>query len=748
MQEKNTTQIWEEFKGTKWKTNVDVREFIVKNYEPYKGGHEFLVGPSQKTAILRDKFLELLVEEKKRGGVYNLDADRVISVMSHPAGYMDKENEVIVGFQTDEPLKRGLNPFGGIKMAREGAEAYGYKVGELVEEQFKYATTHNCGVFKAYTPEMKKLRKNGVITGLPDAYGRGRIIGDYRRLALYGADKLLIDKKREKDELGGHMTNEKIRLREELQGQIDFLSKLKDMAKLYGYDISNPATNAKEAIQWTYFAYLGSIKESNGAAMSLGRVSTFFDIYIERDIKNGTLTEESAQELIDQFVLKLRMARHLRTPAYNDLFAGDPTWVTEAIGGMGLDGRTMVTKTSFRFMHTLYNLETAPEPNMTVLWSNNLPEKFKLYCAKVSHDTSSIQYENDDLMRGIFTDDYGIACCVSAMTLGKQMQYFGARCNIAKLLLLCLNGGKDELTGEQILPEIPDYKVMLKEDGTLDFKKVQKHFLKSVDYLCEQYVNTMNIIHYMHDKYAYENVQMSFHDAKVERLMAFGIAGISVLADSLSAIKFAKVTPKTDEKGIVVDYAVDGDFPTFGNDDNKVDKIAQEVVEYFYNSLKKTPCHRDATHTLSLLTITSNVVYGKLTGNTPCGRKLGQPFAPGANPYHNREKHGAVASLNSVAKLSYEFCRDGISNTFSISPQSLGKEEKTVFSNIATLLDGYFKNGGFHLNVNMHKKEELQKAHEAPKEYPNLTVRVSGYAVRFGVLSSKHREEVLDRTFF
>ncbi|MCL2860822.1 MAG: formate C-acetyltransferase [Firmicutes bacterium] len=748
MQE-NKNQGWDNFKGTKWKNKIDVRHFIVKNFTPYKGGHDFLVGASAKTAVLRDKYLELLNEEKKRGGVYKIDSEKVISVLSHDAGYLDKENEVIVGLQTDEPLKRGLNPFGGIRMARTSAIAYGHKVSDLVEEQFKYKTTHNDGVYRVYTPEMKKFRNNGVITGLPDAYGRGRIIGDYRRVALYGVDKLIEEKMNDFVEMGnGYMSDERIRLREELYRQREFLWKLKDMALLYGHDISNPAKNAKEAVQWTYYAYLGAIKEANGAAMSLGRVSTFFDIYIEKDIADGILTETEAQELIDQFVLKLRMARHLRTPEYNDLFVGDPTWVTEAIGGMCEDGRTMVTKTSFRFLHTLYNLETAPEPNMTVLWSKDLPEKFKLYCAKVSHDTSSVQYENDDLMREPFGDDYGIACCVSAMTLGKQMQYFGARCNIVKLLLLCLNGGKDEMTGDQILPESPNYKEMLKDGGVLDYKKVKKRFLESVDYLCEQYVNTMNIIHFMHDKYAYEKVQMALHDTKVERLMAFGIAGISVLADSLSAIKYAKVTPITDERGIVVDYLVEGEFPTFGNDEEGVDDIAKEVVEYFYSSLKKTPCYRDAIHTLSLLTITSNVVYGKLTGNTPCGRKEGEPFAPGANPYHNREKHGALASLNSVAKLSYDYCKDGISNTFSIAPKSLGKNEKMIFENISALLDGYFKSGGFHLNVNMHKKEDLQKAHEAPKEYPNLTVRVSGYAVRFGVLSTKHRQEVLDRTFF
>ncbi|MCL2555949.1 MAG: formate C-acetyltransferase [Firmicutes bacterium] len=737
---------WKNFCGQKWQEKIDVRQFIVDNFSPYEGDHKFLAGVSTKTAKLRDAFFKLLEKEKDNGGVLDVDTSVPAGVLSHKAGYLDKKNELIKGFQTDEPLKRLLNPYGGIKMAREACTAYGYKVSDKVEEQFKYKTTHNDGVFKVYTPEMKKFRKNGVITGLPDAYGRGRIIGDYRRLALYGADKLIAEKQKDFSELGERtMTDDVIILREEVFHQIESLNNLKEMAALYGDDISKPAANSREAVQWTYYAYLGAIKEANGAAMSLGRVSTFFDIYFEKDLKSGAIDENGVQELVDQFVLKLRMARHLRTPDYNALFAGDPTWVTEAIGGMCIDGRTMVTKTSFRFLHTLYNLDTAPEPNMTVLWSKDLPNNFKKYCAKVSHDTSSVQYENDDLMKPIFGDDYGIACCVSAMTLGKQMQYFGARCNIVKLLLLALNGGKDELSGEQILPERIGFNDPAKP---LDYEKVKKSFYECVDYLCKQYVNTMNVIHYMHNKYAYESVQLAFHDTNVEKLMAFGIAGISVLADSLSAIKHAKVTPIVDKNGLIVDFDTKGDFPTFGNDDERVDNIAAEIVEYFYKSLQKTPCHRGAKHTLSVLTITSNVVYGKLTGNTPCGRRTGVPFAPGANPFHNREKNGALASLNSVAKLNYECCQDGISNTFSIVPKTLGKEEDAVLSNLVQMMDGYFANGGFHLNVNMHTKEDLEKAHKDPDKYPHLTIRVSGYAVRFSVLSPKHREEVISRTFF
>ena len=737
---------WKNFKGQKWQQKIDVIQFIIDNYDAYEGDHSFLASITPKTKKLRDAFFKLLEKEKEKDGVLDIDTTVAAGVLSHKSGYLDKKNELIKGLQTDAPLKRLLNPFGGMKMAKEACEAYGYKVDPKLDEEFKHKTTHNDAVFRVYTPEMKKFRQNGVITGLPDAYGRGRIIGDYRRVALYGADRLIQEKKQDFSDLGERtMTDDIIILREEVAKQIKSLNNLKTMAELYGDDISLPASNSREAVQWTYYAYLGAIKEANGAAMSLGRVSTFLDIYFARDLAAGIIDEKGVQELVDQFVLKLRMARHLRTPAYNKLFAGDPTWVTEAIGGMCLDGRTMVTKTSFRFLHTLYNLDTAPEPNMTVLWSKDLPHNFKQYCAKVSHDTSSIQYENDDLMKPIFGDDYGIACCVSAMSLGKQMQYFGARCNIVKLLLMALNGGKDELSGEQILPERISFN---DTSSPLDYDRVKKSFYECIDYLCAQYVNTMNIIHYMHNKYAYESVQLALHDTKVEKLMAFGIAGISVLADSLSAIKHAKVVPIVDKNGLIVDFDTKGDFPTFGNDDERVDNIAAEVVEYFYKSLQKTPCHRDAKHTLSVLTITSNVVYGQLTGNTPCGRREGVPFAPGANPFHNREKNGALASLNSVSKLNYDCCQDGISNTFSIVPKTLGKEEDIILDNLVQMMDGYFANGGFHLNVNMHTKEDLEKAHKDPDKYPHLTIRVSGYAVRFSVLSEKHREEVISRTFF
>ena len=741
MKTQTTTQA---FKAGNWQKAIDVRDFISTNYTPYTGDDSFLCGISTKTKALHKKYTELLLEEKKRGGVYDIDTQNVSGLTNFKPGYMDKPNEVIVGFQTDHPLKRIVNPYGGMRMAAQACEAYGYKVDPKIEEIFSYVTTHNDGVFRAYSKEMLKLRKSGVLTGLPDAYGRGRVIGDYRRVALYGVDKLIEAKKADFTELEkGDMTEEVIRLREEVNRQIAFLEQLKFMAAEYGHDVSRPAANAAEAVQWTYYAYLGAIKEQNGAAMSLGRVSTFLDIYIEKDIAAGILTEEGAQELIDQFVLKLRMARQLRTPDYNELFAGDPTWVTEAIGGMNKDGRTLVTKTSFRFMHTLYNLEAAPEPNMTVLWSKNLPENFKLYCSKVSIETSSVQYENDDLMLPVYGDDYGISCCVSAMALGKQMQYFGARCNLAKLLLVAINGGRDEITGEVMNMEMKPLK-----QGVLNYDAVLKQYLKYIDWLAKCYVNTMNVIHFMHDKYAYEKLQMALHDTVVERLMAFGIAGLSVVADSLSAIKYATVNTVADETGLVVDYKVEGEFPKFGNDDSRVDEIAAFIAEYFYKALTKTKAYRGSIHTLSILTITSNVMYGLKTGNTPCGRRKGEAFAPGANPLHNREKHGALASLNSVAKIDYKYCRDGVSNTFSVSPNTLGKNEDTVRKNMASILDGYFAKGGHHLNVNVFNREKLVEAHKEPEKFPFLTIRVSGYAVKFGVLSTKHREEVLSRTFF
>jgi len=727
-----------------WQKKIDVRDFIQKNYTPYTGDDSFLSTISDKTESLRLKYVDLLLEEKKRGGVYDIDTENIASLTAFGPGYMDKENEEIVGFQTDSPLKRIINPFGGIRMAKAACEAYGYTMSPKIDASFRYKTTHNDGVFRVYTKEMLKLRKSGILTGLPDAYGRGRIIGDYRRVALYGVDALIAAKKADFAELeNGDMTEEVIRLREDVFRQVAQLEKLKKMAAMYGHDVSMPATNAKEAIQWTYYGYLGAIKEANGAAMSLGRVSTFFDVYIQKDIDAGVLTEQAAQELIDQFVLKLRMARQLRTPDYNELFAGDPTWVTEAIGGMGKDGRTLVTKTSFRFLHTLYNLKPAPEPNMTVLWAQELPEGFKNFCAKISVDTSSVQYENDDLMRPEYGDDYGISCCVSAMTIGKQMQYFGARCNLAKLLLVSMNGGRDEITGDQVAFTAP-----VMNEGKLDYDKVLKQYKKYIDWLAKAYVNTMNVIHYMHDKYAYEKLMMGLHDTEVDRLMAFGIAGLSVVADSLSAIKYGTVTPITDDTGLIVDYKTEGEFPKFGNDDKRVDDIAVELTKYFYKQLTKTKAYRGAIHTLSLLTITSNVMYGLKTGNTPCTRRKGEAFAPGANPLHNREKHGALASLNSVSKLDYKYCRDGISNTFSVTPSTLGKESTVVYKNLSTILDGYFKNGGHHLNINVFNREELVEAHKAPEKYPFLTIRVSGYAVKFGVLSTKHREEVLSRTFF
>ncbi len=734
---------WSGFAAGAWQNEINVRDFIQQNYKPYEGNADFLAGATERTEKLMKKLEGLFALERQFGGVLDVDTATVSSLTSYSPGYLDKDNEIIVGMQTNRPLKRGVNPFGGIRMARQACEAYGYKLSEQIEQEFRYRTTHNDGVFRAYTDEMRAARKCHVITGLPDAYGRGRIIGDYRRVALYGVDKLIAEKKKDKAALsGGAFQTETIRLDEELYRQIAFLGYLKEMAQMYGFDISEPAANTREAVQWTYFAYLAAIKEQNGAAMSLGRVSTFFDIYIERDLSNGTLTEEGVQEILDDFVMKLRMARHLRTPEYNELFGGDPMWITEAVGGMGEDGRTLVTKSSFRILNTLYTLAPAPEPNLTVLWSTSLPEGFKRFCAKVSADTDSIQYENDDVMRPIYGDDYAIACCVSAMKIGKQMQFFGARCNLAKLLLIAINGGYDTTSGMHIGPQM---KVMDAEK--LDFDAVMERYDIYIQWLSRLYVNTMNIIHYMHDKYAYEKLQMALHDTEVERFMAFGIAGLSVVADSLSAIKYANVRPVRDTDGFIVDFETVGDFPKYGNDDDRVDLLAKDMTHRFITELRKTPTYRRSIHTLSVLTITSNVMYGKNTGATPDGRHAAAPFAPGANPMHNREENGALASLNSVAKISYDDCRDGISNTFSITPEALGRSEEERVSNLVSVLDGYFAKKAHHINVNVLNRETLMKAYENPEAYPNLTIRVSGYAVHFNKLSREHQREVISRTF-
>lgn len=734
---------WNGFKSGKWQNEINVRDFIQSNYTEYTGDNAFLAGATDRTKALMKKLEDLFKLERQFGGVLDIDTATVSSLTSYSPGYIDKENEIIVGMQTNRPLKRGVNPFGGIRMARQACEAYGYKLSDKIEDEFKFRTTHNDGVFRAYTDEMRQARKCHVITGLPDAYGRGRIIGDYRRVALYGVDKLIEEKKKDKAALSGKaFDTATIRLDEELYRQIAYLGYLKDMAEMYGFDISQPAENAREAIQWTYFAYLAAIKEQNGAAMSLGRTSTFFDIYIERDIQNGILTEEGAQELMDDFVMKLRIARHLRTPEYNDLFGGDPMWITEAVGGVGEDGRTLVTKNSFRVLNTLYTLGSSPEPNLTVLWSNALPEGFKKFCAKVSCDTDSIQYENDDVMRPIYGDDYAIACCVSAMKVGKQMQFFGARCNLAKLLLIAINGGYDTTSGMKIGPQMP----VLSGDK-LDFDEVMERYAIYIEWLSKLYVNTMNIIHYMHDKYAYEKIQMALHDTEVERFMAFGVAGLSVVADSLSAVKFANVAPIRNDDGYITDFNTVGDFPKFGNDDDRVDLIAKDITHRVITELRKTPTYRHAIHTLSVLTITSNVMYGRHTGATPDGRKASAPFAPGANPMHNREENGALASLNSVAKLSYDDCRDGISNTFSITPETLGRDEDERVSNLVSILDGYFAKKAHHINVNVLNRETLMKAYEDPEAYPNLTIRVSGYAVNFHKLSRAQQREVISRTF-
>ncbi len=738
-----THKNWNGFKEGKWQDEINVRDFIQQNYTEYKGDSSFLAGATERTKSMMKKVQSLFDLERQYGGVLDIDTATVSSLTSYAPGYVDKANEIIVGLQTNRPLKRGVNPFGGMRMAKQACEAYGYELSSKVQEEFRFRTTHNDGVFRAYTDEMRAARKCHVITGLPDAYGRGRIIGDYRRVALYGVDKLIKEKKADKNALSSEPFNtEQIRLGEELYQQIAFLGYMKEMAAMYGFDISEPAKDSREAVQWTYFAYLAAIKEQNGAAMSLGRVSTFFDIYFERDIANGALTEEGAQELMDDFVMKLRMARHLRTPEYNELFGGDPMWITEAVGGMGEDGRTLVTKNSFRVLNTLYTLGSSPEPNLTVLWSNELPEGFKKFCAKVSVDTDSIQYENDDLMRPIYGDDYAIACCVSAMKVGKQMQFFGARCNLAKLLLIAINGGYDTTSGMHIGPQMP-----MLDSEKLDYNEVTERFDIYIQWLSQLYVNTMNVIHYMHDKYAYEKTQMALHDTDVERFMAFGIAGLSVVADSLSAIKYANVRPIKGSNGFISDFETTGEFPKYGNDDDRVDLIAKDMAHKVITELRKTSTYKKAIHTLSVLTITSNVMYGKNTGATPDGRKASAPFAPGANPMHNRETNGALASLNSVAKISYDDCRDGISNTFSITPDALGKDEEERVGNLVAILDGYFKKNAHHINVNVLNRETLMEAYNNPEAYPNLTIRVSGYAVNFHKLSREQQREVISRTF-
>ncbi len=733
---------WQGFKGEKWQKEINVRDFILNNITVYNGDESFLAGATDATNELWKQVMELTKQERENGGVLDMDTEIVSTITSHEPGYLNKELEKVVGFQTDKPFKRSLQPFGGIRMAEQSCESYGFKVDEEISRIFRdWRKTHNQGVFDVYNDEMKAARKSGVITGLPDAYGRGRIIGDYRRVALYGVDRLIEEKKKDLQLTSKTMSDDVIRLREELSEQIRSLMELKQMAASYGFDISKPATNAREAFQWLYFAYLAAIKEQNGAAMSLGRTSTFLDIYIERDLQNGALTEEEAQELVDHFVMKLRLVKFARTPDYNELFSGDPTWVTESIGGIALDGRPLVTKNSFRFLHTLDNLGPAPEPNLTVLWSPKLPEGFKNYCAKMSIKTSAIQYENDEIMRPEYGDDYGIACCVSAMRIGKQMQFFGARANLAKALLYAINGGKDEKSKMQVGPEFAPI-----TSEVLDYNEVMHKFDMTMEWLAELYINTLNVIHYMHDKYSYERIEMALHDTEIVRTMATGIAGLSVVADSLSAIKYAKVKPIRDENGIAVDFEIEGDFPKYGNNDDRVDSIAVELVERFMKKLRKHKTYRNSVHTMSILTITSNVVYGKKTGNTPDGRRAGEPFAPGANPMHGRDTKGALASMLSVAKLPYEYALDGISNTFSIIPKALGKEEETQIRNLVSLLDGYAVKGGHHLNINVFNRDTLMDAMEHPEKYPQLTIRVSGYAVNFIKLTREQQIDVINRT--
>lgn len=734
---------WKGFRTGEWRHLVNVRNFIQKNYTPYAGDERFLAPTSERTRKVWDKSHELILEELYKG-ILDVETDAISGINNFAPGYIDRDNEVIVGLQTDAPLKRIVNLYGGMRMAESALEQYGYKLNPEIEKHFRtYRKTHNDGVFDAYPHRTRVARTVGLLTGLPDAYGRGRIVGDYRRVPLYGTDFLIEEKKKDLDALDGAMTDERIRLREEVQMQIRALQEMALMAKGYGCDITKPAETAHDAVQSLYMAYLAGVKENNGAATSLGRTATFLDIYIQRDLDNGTLDESGAQELIDQFIIKLRLVRHLRTPEYNELFGGDPTWITESLGGMGIDGRTLVTRNTFRYLHTLTNLGTAPEPNLTVLWSQNLPDAFKRYCTKMSIDTDSIQYENDDIMRPMYGDDYCIACCVSAMAVGKQMQFFGARANLAKSLLYAINGGVDEKKGLLVIPEIQK-----DDDEVLDYPKVLANYKKVLSYVAELYVDTINIIHFMHDKYAYESSQMALHDTLVERLAAFGVAGLSIAADSLSAIKFAKVKPVRNENGIAVDFVTEGDFPKYGNDDDRVDDIAVEIVSYFSAELKKHALYRGAIHTLSALTITSNVMYGKKTGSTPDGRKAGEPFAPGANPMHGRDESGALASLNSVAKIPYRaVCQDGVSNTFSIVPNTLGKTAEERRSNLVQILDGYFVQGAHHLNVNVMNREILLDAMEHPEKYPTLTIRVSGYAVNFNRLSREQQLEVVKRTF-
>ena len=734
---------WEGFAPGEWQRSIDVRSFIQKNFTLYEGGERFLAPATAHTKAVWEKCEALLKQELEKG-VLDVETKRFSGIDNFEPGYIDRDNEVIVGLQTDAPLKRIVNPYGGMRCAKASLEQYGYALDEEMEHTFsEYRKTHNEGVFDAYPARVRAARHAGLLTGLPDAYGRGRIIGDYRRVALYGIDALAEEKRRDLDALDGPMTEERIRLREEVSEQIRALGKIKAMAARYGVDISRPAKDAKEAVQFLYMAYLAGIKENNGAATSLGRTSTFLDIYIERDLARGAITEAEAQELIDQFVIKLRLVRHLRTPDYNELFGGDPTWVTESIGGISLDGKPLVTKTSFRILHTLTNLGTAPEPNLTVLWSEHLPHKFKRYCAKMSIATDSIQYENDDIMRPVYGDDYAIACCVSAMRVGKQMQFFGARCNLAKALLYAINGGVDEVKGGVIVPGIEPL-----AGEVLEYDKVRANYEKVLEYTAGLYADTMDIIHYMHDKYAYEAGQMALHDTNVERIMAFGVAGLSVAADSLSAIRWARVRPVRNAQGIAVDFVIEGDFPKYGNDDDRADDEAVYIVRKFSSELKKHPLYRNAVHTLSVLTITSNVMYGKKTGATPDGRKAGEAFAPGANPMHGRDSHGALASLNSVAKLPYrDVCQDGVSNTFSIIPKALGWDEESREVNLVSILDGYFQQGAHHLNVNVLNRELLLDAMDHPEKYPALTIRVSGYAVNFHRLSRAQQEEVVRRTF-
>ena len=735
---------WKGFTNGVWQNEVNVRDFILKNFTPYKGDESFLAGPTESTSKLWDQVMELSKQEREAGGVLDADTKVVSTITSHGPGYLNKELEQIVGFQTDKPFKRSLMPFGGIRMAKTALESYGFELDKEVEQIFTdWRKTHNQGVFDVYTPEMRAARHAGVITGLPDAYGRGRIIGDYRRVALYGVDFLMKEKLREYQYMGdGTMSPDVIRDREEYSEQYRALKELKEMAASYGYDISQPATNAKEAVQWLYFGYLAAIKEQNGAAMSLGRTSTFLDIYFERDLQNGTLTEQEAQEVIDHFIMKLRLVKFARTPEYNELYSGDPTWVTESIGGMALDGRPLVTKNSFRFLHTLDNLGPAPEPNLTILWSTGLPKAFKDYAAKMSIKSSAIQYENDDLMREQWGDDYGIACCVSAMRIGKQMQFFGARVNIAKALLYAINGGVDERYKQQIGPT---YQAITSE--YLNYDEVMEKYDKMLDWLCGLYVNTLNVIHYMHDKYAYERIEMALHDREILRTMACGIAGLSVAADSLSAIKYAKVKTVRDENGLVVDYEIEGDYPKYGNNDDRVDEIAVSLVKEIMNKVRKHKTYREAVPTQSVLTITSNVVYGKKTGSTPDGREAGKPFAPGANPMHGRDTKGALASLTSVTKLPYESSLDGISNTFTITPNALGREDESQVNNLVAMLDGYMMKRGHHINVNVLNRDTLLDAMDHPELYPQLTIRVSGYAVNFIKLTREQQIDVINRTF-